>query len=84
VTFVVLEFVEDALPVVVDAVEFAVFDCETVLLAVPPELPAVLLFEPESFIWPPPLAEASALWLLLLAPLTDDDVSFPPVFELAL
>lgn len=79
-----LEFVEDASPVVVDAVEFAVFDCVVLLLAVPPALPVVLLLEPEPLSWLPSRAEASALWLLRLAPLTDDLVSFPPVFELAL
>jgi hypothetical protein len=84
VTLVVLEFDADAAPVVLDAVELAVFEPELVLLTVPPELPVVLPLDPGPLSMFPSFAEASLPWKLSLAPLTDDFVLFPPLFALAL
>ena len=83
VTLVVLELLDDAAPVVTDAVELPVFEPLLVFEAFPPELPAVLPAD-ELPLMLPPLADESEACELPFSPFTPDFAELSPEFETAI
>lgn len=79
-TLTVFELVDDAEPLVTDAVDEPVLDPLFVFDAVPPVLPAVLPLESPPPPMSPPLADAFAPWWLELHPETLDVAELYPEF----